>query len=413
MKKISQIIAFLLLALMLTLPSNAIEYGRKPYLCKSYREMLDRNSNFAMWSQIKSKHSELEKPYFSKPGEYAKMQHYYPNLPGLAGIPSFSLSGVKFDDMKFDHPWMGRPVDDAKKMFETIYLGFLGCGFEFPGLFSSVAKCETRCVYLDNWHMHRKTPGGPLVPDDPIASWSVTGNAVITGSDIFHACVKVNEDATEGDQVRITATTVSGHTCDNMGWVKGDDCSACIDDAAMAYDYGSSAATVAQNNSCTVVITGLNTPFTWSVSGTGFTLDNATTEGLTNTLNADGSACGSATITVTGCDGTVATGYVRCTTGTWTSWIYTCGSDVGNQAYGNCYITSGPGRYYYIDQIACSQCTGPVCSMLFSRAEYDNCWYWSASEPYDCTTGCSSTYCGTPDCHRIVSGNKRKEWVCP
>ncbi len=89
------------------------EYGRKPYLCKSYHEIMNKTSNSSMWNQIKQKHSEFEKPYFHRAGEYAEMQHYFPNLPGLSGIPSFSLSGVKFDDMRFDHPWMGRPVDDA------------------------------------------------------------------------------------------------------------------------------------------------------------------------------------------------------------------------------------------------------------------------------------------------------------
>jgi len=66
----------------------------------------------------------------------------------------------------------------------------------------------------------------------------------------------------------------------------------------------------------------LGMPYTWSVEGTGFTLNSATTIGLTNTLNADGTGCGMATITVTGCDGSTVTGYVRCTTaGSWTEVI--------------------------------------------------------------------------------------------
>ena len=66
-------------------------------------------------------------------------------------------------------------------------------------------------------------------------------------------------------------------------------------------------------------------PYNWSVSGTGFHfnsasgLTTATTNADLETLQlwADGTACGSATITVTGACEDVATGYVRCTTGQW------------------------------------------------------------------------------------------------
>lgn len=74
--------------------------------------------------------------------------------------------------------------------------------------------------------------------------------------------------------------------------------------------------TVARNGSANLELDDHNDcDYTWSVSGTGFTLDSAT--GISNTLNANGSACGAATITVTGEDATVVTGYVRCTTGHW------------------------------------------------------------------------------------------------
>jgi len=92
------------------------------------------------------------------------------------------------------------------------------------------------------------------------------------------------------------------------------------DDSGMAWDSGVSSETVARNNSATIAITdstGLGAPYSWSVSGTGFTPDNSSTVGLTNKINADNTSCGSATITVTGCDGTTITGYIRCTTGKW------------------------------------------------------------------------------------------------
>jgi len=92
----------------------------------------------------------------------------------------------------------------------------------------------------------------------------------------------------------------------------------------IAYDYGTSAAEIVRETSETVYVMANNTPLTWTVSGTGFSLEHAETEGLGNVLHADETACGSATITVTGCDGQQATGYVRCTTGRWVEKSYDC-----------------------------------------------------------------------------------------
>jgi hypothetical protein len=75
---------------------------------------------------------------------------------------------------------------------------------------------------------------------------------------------------------------------------------------------------IARNSSIFLNVIGGCSPYTWSVSGTGFSLGTeGEPTGPTNTLYADGTACGAATITVTGCDGTQVEGYVRCTVGTW------------------------------------------------------------------------------------------------
>lgn len=104
------------------------------------------------------------------------------------------------------------------------------------------------------------------------------------------------------------------------------DCFPCekICEHDLAYDYEASAETIDQSDSVTVAIKGSDGPFNWSVSGQGFTLDHEQTTGLTNTLNANGSACGSAIIVVTDtCEGSVV-GYVRCTAGSWGAWQDGC-----------------------------------------------------------------------------------------
>ena len=94
-----------------------------------------------------------------------------------------------------------------------------------------------------------------------------------------------------------------------------DPCS--IAHTSVSYD-SDNPATIARNDSdIEITISDGIGPFTWAVSGTGFSLGSATTTGRSNTLNADGTACGSATITVTDVCSDSDTGYVRCTSGQW------------------------------------------------------------------------------------------------
>jgi len=72
-----------------------------------------------------------------------------------------------------------------------------------------------------------------------------------------------------------------------------------------------------RNSSVIISVIGGFPPYTWSVSGNGFILSLDETEGLSNALIADDSACGTATITVTDNYGVPVTGYIRCTAGQW------------------------------------------------------------------------------------------------
>jgi len=174
----------------------------------------------------------------------------------------------------------------------------------------------------------------------------------------------------------------------------------CGDDSGIAWDSVTSAETIARSDSASVAITdsvGYGFPYAWSVSGTGFTLDNAQTDGLTNTLNADASACGTATITVTGCDGTVVTGEVRCTTGKWVTHttcanFASCGSGCGN---GGCAGTVGNKLKYQI-----SYCV---------QNNINNCIYCSLT-PQTCPDYGGCVTGAGADCS--VRASVLCEWVC-
>ena len=92
----------------------------------------------------------------------------------------------------------------------------------------------------------------------------------------------------------------------------------CAPCGSLEWDYENSDETVARNSTAVLIATGcVDSEYTWSVSGVGFTLAKNTT-GPTNILVADGTSCGSAIITITeDCDGSSAIGYVRNTTGQW------------------------------------------------------------------------------------------------
>ena len=89
--------------------------------------------------------------------------------------------------------------------------------------------------------------------------------------------------------------------------------------------------TIEPSSEETIRIFGCRPPFTWSVEGNGFDLSDDETVTLFNTLGADGTACGSATITITDNFGASDTGYVRCTNG---QWVFK----------GNICVISGPGN---------------------------------------------------------------------
>lgn len=317
------------------------EYGRKPYISKTYNEMMSKKTNRDVWQKTLEKHSEFEKPYLWKPGEYAAMQHYHPALPGL-GFSDLNDFDFGFDPYDSYDPW---------------HILFICAGD------LCFCKDDTKCFSLNCSY--------PIVEVQPISGCEGLTFEVGNGQ----ICITANSDPEWGCMADVIMKAKVPYTGDVRSlwkrqymFVYGkhearidecDDCDPCIPDASMAWDSGTSAETVARNNSVTVAITGNNTPFTWSVSGTGFTLDNAETEGLTNTLNADDTACGSATITVTGCDDVVATGYVRCTTGGWID----CGPVFGSyQPHPSCpgprlWNTYIKGQYKFVGGGAYTSCT--------------------------------------------------------
>jgi len=172
-------------------------------------------------------------------------------------------------------------------------------------------------------------------------------------------------------------------------------------------------------------------PYTWSVSGTGFCLDYAVTTGVNNTLRADNTACGPATVTVTDYCGNSVTVEVRSTAGFWCTLADYTGpaADVPCLLSGEGehittiikiegkyrmveYIGSGGGCCPYCDTIDCGYFA--ACMAYTPLCLYDSDWYTNLY--LLCSPGCFAlTVGGGPTCSTVIRYSTYRagyEWKC-
>lgn len=178
------------------------------------------------------------------------------------------------------------------------------------------------------------------------------------------------------------------------------DCSKCDS----GWDTDVSAETVARSNSVTVSISADNKCgiYEWAVAGTGYTLENNETYGKTNTLVADGTACGTAKITVTDTCGNTIEGHVKCTTGSWDS----CGSTMT----GGCTPVDPNYQYFYMT---------PTCRFGYKCSTLSYKGHTSKSISGACGDGCTDYAGGTWTeyaSNYCASGrfcvSKMEGWIC-
>jgi len=99
----------------------------------------------------------------------------------------------------------------------------------------------------------------------------------------------------------------------------------CCNDTLMEYDEASSTGSMARDASGTIYITdsGRGNPYTYNIVGAGFWLDPYYTITTISSnkkyamVYTDDTACGKATVTVTGCGGNNVSGEIMCTEGQW------------------------------------------------------------------------------------------------
>ena len=198
--------------------------------------------------------------------------------------------------------------------------------------------------------------------------------------------------AGEGLSVIYTAPA-SGHGCPGETEITLYCCGEVMDtlnitinyDYSIEFNYPDPETEINKNDSVVISVIANNTPLTWEVSGTGFSLEHAETDGCGNVLHADETACGSAKITVKGCDDEEAIGYVRCTTGQWSSATNGCMlSGVADtktvNEWRDIVLEKTQGKYYQYQTIQHSH--SGVCNAM-NCGDYGNvagCLDWSCSD---------------------------------
>lgn len=320
-------------------------------------------------AQAISKESEFEKPYLDDDRGKMHMDWPWPDWPPFPDIPPWP-------------PWS--PPDGPVP-------GLPGCAilcYEpsdcddpiwcHPGIWCGTDIGCTLCTWVVEGATSGYTPHLSGVGSWGIDVW-IDSNLVEEGGEAL---------------VRICMTDPCGNECCSDVEVG---CKKCPPEIVISWDDVNSAETIVREGNAGVYVKDGLGPYTWSVAGTGFSMLHNETTTLYNTLQADATACGPATITVTDFCGDSTEGIVRCTEGQWT-FSYRCAACSSSTPYSPC---SGIGY---------AGCTPPHADIIDGKTLWDfdasGYEYWNTDE--DCppfwyggqTTDCpyQNTCLGAPPC---------------
>lgn len=345
---------------------GTLDAGIQPFQKKddeSIVDFLEKQTWFEALRKFSQKHSEFMQP-FANPGDFPGMEYGYPDLDGPGGLPPSQT------DIEINNPYTGLCV---LACYSPLYCDQdIECHFMKsetpPGVDPFAAPSMWQ---MSAWEWQPATDTKPqLVSIDRLSVVSHLResdlDAIIkqgsraptyTPKTTKDAIFPIRVAAPDGGwpkwpdnpymRVRVIGIDAAGNECsdtvDVICYVK-----TCCDEptyVAVSFDDDNTADTIARSSSISVYIENGCPPFDWTVSGTGFTLGSAQTDERVNTLTADGSACGSATITITDDCGNSDTGYVRCTEGTWTDGDNYCYKAPTTASWTNYTTPSGNQRY--------------------------------------------------------------------
>ena len=272
------------------------EYGRRLYVSDlNYQGQIRKPTDKAFDNMYKLPHSENKKPYMED--DYGEMEYFQ--------SPPF---GFPWNFPDFDAPWM--PKAGGGEPITPPWLLVFTCQ-----VLGSPCFCDggvEKCYSINCSHPIVEASIEPLGDPGDVGLFSVTagaGQICITGKTGAEGAVRINilmqADPGDGSIVYGEYGPILMYQCDD------EDCGCTGAETAVTYNRGASPATINRAGSGTIYVVAGTSPYTWTITGTGLTLDNAVTAGLSNGVNADGAACGCGKITVTDACGNVALGGIR------------------------------------------------------------------------------------------------------
>ena len=302
------------------------EYGRRPYVNPkdTHRDRMKRVTDKAIFNAQIQRQSEFKKPYLDT--DYQDMEYGYPSpftnfsMYNWGGGGSRSTGWGGGFPQPFDMPEFAGPAPDDEEDKIEGWIGWYvtGCVLECTDIGTRTGQDD----YDAKVHCCKLNPAWQSVSGAQVINDFENAFRLVSFNDL-EICFEVDGAKVEqGKAYKVQAYTIprfSGHTkggaCEDTITIN---CCSC-DNTANPFGWpDSNPDTMGQSDSVAITISGGCAPYSWSVTGSGFTLGSATTSGASNTLITDGSACGPGNVTVTDkCGNVTAAGVVRSTTGSW------------------------------------------------------------------------------------------------
>jgi len=326
--------------------TSGLDYGHRTYMdADDYTSAMARGSDKNIDNKTKRSHSDDKKPYMGD--EYPEMEHFFtPYDP-----PNFVPPGIP-DDPRIVPRVPGGPGADLA----VLYCQIVGCFVE-----NETTCLALNCTYTPIAVMfaHFHPPG----VDISLQGKNICITATSASPPAIEVDVLMSGISPDGRKLLGTHDSIMITKCPD--WETDPEPVNCEDADPLEWDTENSAETIIQDGQATVYVTGGVGLFTWTVSGTGYTLSARKTSGRANTIHADETSCGTATITCTDeCDTQVEGTLRNVTAGKWGPLQspvcglagVQCDPDPYNNYYGNygyiqMYATSGGGKqmhtHYY------------------------------------------------------------------
>jgi len=359
-------------------------HGQRPYIGDGcYDEMIGRMP-YSEWVKRRlGRKSVFDKPYLDD--EYQEMEHFAPVPPRLPRWNRPNLPSIPDSEDEFWPSPIAKGDFCSITCWDNIGVRNVGCdsvtGWCYPAV-TSLGSNRSWNVISKNGQKPDKILHGRNIKHHP----DMGGIEIYPDWDLISV---VNNEKCVTYEVTLTESV--GETqlniCKSEVTICCNEQCICPADPTLTYDSGNPA-TIAREGEASIAVTGGCPPYTWSVTGTGFSFANSETETTSNTLAADATACGTAKILVSDyCDDSVI-GYVRCTTGQWVAITFNSCVVTGSVTEGD-NKTRIEGKYkLYEDWGVCQSGTGPydLCAV------FDGC-----SEDTDCHSVMGCTQCLTHD----------------